>query len=62
MKYIIIYIDLDEYDSPYFECTDDLQDVFKKLKEKWLMTNYEIKAYKLGGEITSMEDAVKKEV
>jgi len=63
MKYIILktsYIEnkknpLGDIIQKYIT-TDDLQTVFAYLKDK------QFRAYRLGGEILSMEDAVKKEV
>lgn len=60
MKYILLIKTFDYYYDTVFILTDSLPEVFEYLKDK---DRYEsVKAYKLGGEITSMEDAVKKEV
>lgn len=60
MKYILLHYC--ESGDPQklrvnFSKTDDIQEVFEHLKY-----SPDNEAYKLGGEITSMEDAVKKEV
>lgn len=62
MKYIVIF---EEYSSGYkiHSCftSNSLQEVFEVLKYR-NEDGDNPKAYKLGGEIKSMEDAVKKEV